>query len=77
MFYLKVVHSSEKCRHKCKPGMAEKNNIWPDRNSDKMANVPFVTYDSVKECYANCLCLREQRVGMYAQDMSGPKVMTV
>ena len=32
----------------------------------KMANVPFVTYYSVKECYANSLCLREQCVGMYA-----------
>ena len=42
-----------------------------------MANVPFVMYYSVKECCANSLCLREQCVGMYAQDLSGLKVMTV
>ena len=39
-------------------------------------NVPLVTYYSVKECYANSLCLREQCIDMYAEDMIVLKVTT-
>ena len=39
-----------------------------------MSNVPFVTYYSVKECYASSLFLREKRVDKYAQDISGLKI---
>ena len=71
MFYLKVVHSIEGAVISVSLELLEE--FRPDRTSDKMSNVPLVTYYSVKECYANSLFLREKRVGKYAQDMSGLK----
>ena len=73
MFYLKVVHSIEGAVISVSLELLEEV-CWPDRGSDKMSNVPLVTYSSVKECYANSLSLREKRVGKYAQDMSGLKI---
>lgn len=62
MFYLKIVHSIEGAVISVSLELLEEF-YWPDRDSDKMSNMPLVTYYSVKECYANSLFLREKRVG--------------
>ena len=73
MFGLNVVHSSEDDPRKCEPGMAGKFLFG---QTGIVMNMPLVTYYSVKECYANPLCLREQCVIMYAQNVIVLEVTT-